>query len=957
MQRTDPRAGLPRLEDEARWFRPEDRDPDGVEGRAGTPPPVDTRQLRSDHDVEEPVTEGDETRPHHRPSSSHDIASRLRQLIRVRDWRVRNKLIAVVLIPTIAFLVLAGINLFNLVSTARQAADDAAVAEFARNVTALAHDLQEERDLASGFGVLRDEPSGEAYGSQQAVVDDTLSNYNVSEESLYNDASPLLQARLDAVRSNLSSLADLRTAVRDGVITRQAAVDEYSAYISDLLDITEETGSAGNADLTRNVRALDALSRAKELASQVRGTLYAIAQQGSFEFGDYQALTGAIAQQEAAFDRFASDASDEEQGTLSSSVRGQAVLAVSRIEDAAIASGGNDLTGLDASQWLAASTTRIEQLRTVELELLNGVVDDARDLSATAARQAVGTALLTLTILAISLLASLAIARSMARPLRTLRAGALDVAENRLPDAVQRLRTAEDGASITTDIEPIGVTSRDEIGQVARAFDGVHQQAIRLATEQAVLRRNVNTMFVNLARRSQSLVERLLRQIDGLEQREQDPDQLENLFRLDHLATRMRRNDESLLVLAGSETTRRWTEPVPLPEIVLAAVSEIEDFTRVRQDTLSSIQIPGHAVSDLVHLLAELLENATRFSPPGTQVLVTGRAVRGGSEALIEVEDSGIGMSTEALTHANEQLAVPTAGELLVSRRMGLLVISTLAQRHGIRVALAESERGGTVARVWLPSDLVNTGVQGDDVDAAHEEGTARSGQLNGASGTNGSRPTDIGDLDEHAQDGAPIILPIFESVSAWFARRPPSAPPQRRVPAGAQVGDGAAVEVPDASSSMDVGTALPEPVWESSVDEGWAAAEAAATPTVSGLTSAGLPRRVPLAHFVPGSADDSDEDGIPERVPAPTPEAVQPEQVRGLLSSYYRGVERARESVGTTPVQQGSSGTTAARVRSSSRSGEERPSAAEDTGDGARGPAPVADNDSSAKDSPQEGQ
>ncbi len=181
----------------------------------------------------------------------------------------------------------------------------------------------------------------------------------------------------------------------------------------------------------------------------------------------------------------------------------------------------------------------------------------------------------------------------MARPLRTLRAGALDVAENRLPDAVQRLRTADDGAAINTDIEPIAVTSRDEIGQVARAFDDVHQQAIRLATEQAVLRRNVNTMFVNLARRSQSLVERLLRQIDGLEQREQDPDQLQNLFRLDHLATRMRRNDESLLVLAGSETTRRWTEPVPLPEIVLAAVSEIEDFTRVRQDTLTSIQVPG----------------------------------------------------------------------------------------------------------------------------------------------------------------------------------------------------------------------------------------------------------------------------------------------------------------------------------------------------------------------------
>ncbi len=944
MQRTDPKVGLSRLEDDARWFRPDDRDKDHADAGAGTPEPAESwaeKGRRSAADRDTPTGS--------RPGNSQPISSRLKRITAVRDWRVRNKLIAVVLIPTTAFLVLAGINLFNLVSTARQAANDAAVAEFARNATALAHDLQEERDLASGFAVLRDEPSGQAYGTQQVVVDEALDDYNGSEGGLYDDASALLQARLDAVRGDLSTLVDLRTAVLEGVITRQAAVDEYSAYISDLLDITVETESAG-ADLIRKVRALDGLSRAKELASQVRGTLYAIAQQGSFEFGDYQNLTGAIAQQEAAFNRFSSDASDEELSAVSNSVRGQAVLAVSRIEDAAVATGGNDLTGIDASQWLAASTTRIEQLRSVESDLLDGVVEDARDLSATATRQAVGTALLTLVILAISLLASLAIARSMARPLRTLRAGALDVAENRLPDAVQRLRTADDGAAINTHIEPIAVTSRDEIGQVARAFDDVHQEAIRLATEQAVLRRNVNTMFVNLARRSQSLVERLLRQIDGLEQREQDPDQLENLFRLDHLATRMRRNDESLLVLAGSETTRRWTEPVPLPEIVLAAVSEIEDFTRVRQDTLSSIQVPGHAVSDLVHLLAELLENATRFSPPGSQVTVTGRAVRGGTEALIEVEDSGIGMSEDALASANEQLAVPTAGELLVSRRMGLLVISTLAQRHGIRAALAESERGGTVARVWLPAELVDTGIKEDD--GVQEDRAAKPHQLNGSS--NGSRPTDIGDLEDASQDGAPIILPIFESVSAWFARRPPSAPPQRAPAAAAQAGDVAGIDPNGSSSDGTVGTGAPEPVWESSVDEGWAAAEAAATPTVSGLTPAGLPRRVPLAHFVPGSADETDDE--PVRVPASPSEAVEPEQVRGLLSSYYRGVERARESVSTAPDTdqasggQSNSGATAVRQRSASRPLRQQGSST--SSDGAEGHPEVAaitDNDSSA--------
>ena len=527
--------------------------------------------------------------------------------------------------------------------------------------------------------------------------------------------------------------------------------------------------------------------------------------------------------------------------------------------------------------------------------MLTSITDEANDLGSAAARQIAGVLAGSIVILVLAILAWLAIARSIARPLLMLQADAQDVANNRLPFAVERLRTADEGTPITLPPEPVAVTSRDEIGQVARAFHGVHQQAIQLATDQAVLRRNVNTMFVNLARRSQSLVERLLRQIDGLEQREQDPDQLENLFRLDHLATRMRRNDESLLVLAGSETTRRWSEPVPLPEIVLASISEIEDFTRVRQQSLATIEVPGHAVSDIVHLLAELLENATRFSPPGSQVSVTARAVRGGSEALIEITDSGIGLSSDAMAHANEQLATPTAGELLVSRRMGLLVISTLAERHGIRVSLGEAEGAGTIARVWLPRQLVNMDGTDDanvpDLAVATMNETA----VEEAPSSNGSRPTDIADIDVTADD-SPVVLPIFESVSAWFARRPPTAPSQRRVAAGAQSSDSAVVETSNGAEPVPSTTAAPI-TWDSPVDERWAAAEAAASPQGGGITPAGLPRRVPLAHFVPGSADDGQTDSPLGQAPSGEG-VVQPEQVRGLLSSYYRGVERARESV-----------------------------------------------------------
>ena len=214
----------------------------------------------------------------------------------------------------------------------------------------------------------------------------------------------------------------------------------------------------------------------------------------------------------------------------------------------------------------------------------------------------------------------------MIRPLRKLRADALEVAGSKLPDMVRRLSESE-GGDASAEIEPIGVTSTDEIGEVARAFDQVHREAVRLAADEAMLRGNLNAMFVNLSRRSQSLIERQLSLIDNLEQTEQDADRLSSLFRLDHLATRMRRNSENLLVLAGHEAaSRRWSQPVPLVDVLRAAISEIEQYERVVLNVQPGIQVIGQAVNDVVHLVAEIVENATTFSPEDTQVYVTGPA-------------------------------------------------------------------------------------------------------------------------------------------------------------------------------------------------------------------------------------------------------------------------------------------------------------------------------------------
>jgi len=228
---------------------------------------------------------------------------------------------------------------------------------------------------------------------------------------------------------------------------------------------------------------------------------------------------------------------------------------------------------------------------------------------------------------------------------------------------------------------------------------------IRDVTEQAALRKSIGDLFHNLARRSQGLVDRQLELIDELERGEVDPDRLQELFRMDHLATRMRRNAENLIVLSGVEQRRRWSEPVPLRDVVEAAVAEVEEYSRVQVAGIHDLTLSGQAASDVAHLLAELVENATSFSPPTTRVEVSGDPV--GNGYVLEIEDRGIGMSDAELVEANRRLAVPSAADITVSRMMGFHVVGRLAARHGIAVQLCRSWCGGVAALVLLPAVLL----------------------------------------------------------------------------------------------------------------------------------------------------------------------------------------------------------------------------------------------------------
>ena len=347
----------------------------------------------------------------------------------------------------------------------------------------------------------------------------------------------------------------------------------------------------------------------------------------------------------------------------------------------------------------------MSSLHAVEQRFMSSIIGQSASQRDKAIRSALIDSAAVMLVLALALFFTIAVGRSMTRPLRRLRTGALEVAGTRLPETVRKMSEGV-GTDAPLEIEPIDVDSSDEIGEVARAFDQVHREAVRLAANEAALRGNVNAMFVNLSRRSQSLVERQIRLIDDLEQGEQDSERLANLFQMDHLATRMRRNSENLLVLAGHELSRQRAEPVALVDVLRAAVSEIEQYERVVPNIQPGISVRGQAVNDVVHLLSELAENATTFSPADTPVNVSGHLLNSGG-ALLDISDQGVGMDADEMAHANWRLDNPPVVDVAVSRRMGLFVVARLAARHGIRVRLRPASQGGLTALVWLPDEVI----------------------------------------------------------------------------------------------------------------------------------------------------------------------------------------------------------------------------------------------------------
>ncbi|MER5428835.1 nitrate- and nitrite sensing domain-containing protein [Streptomyces sp. NPDC002588] len=642
--------------------------------------------------------------------------------VALRNWRISTRLVALLTLPVVAATSLGALRINQSMDDIKQLDNMKLLTDMTKQATELAVALQEERDrsagpLAHGTKATEDGIKGYRTKTDRAVT----AFQDASEEINGATSDGNLQGVRDSLIGLLADLTNLQKVRANAYVEKRNSsqtVDAYHRLITGLLDLSQDMAQAtSNPEMIQRTRALAAFSSAKEYASVQRAVLAAALPANNTDYGslsdnDRQYAEAALENEDSELSSFRSIYGDDGAEELLSPIESNnAVIEESDTYASRALSSASGLTSQDKrsyQDWVDDSTTKIRQMNNIEHTLLEQMEQKARELRAEAEREAIISGALILLVLGVSLVGAFVVARSMIRSLRRLQETATKVAQDRLPELVKQL-SESDPQDVDTSVESVGVHSRDEIGQVAAAFDDVHREAVRLAAEQALLRGNVNAMFTNLSRRSQGLIQRQLSLISELESREADPDQLSSLFKLDHLATRMRRNGENLLVLAGEEPGRRWTRPVPLVDVLRAAASEVEQYERIELASVPTTEVAGRVVNDLVHLLAELLENATSFSSPQTKVKVTGHALPDG-RVLIEIHDTGIGLSPEDLAAINERLASPPTVDVSVSRRMGLFVVGRLSQRHGIRIQLRPSDSGGTTALVMLPVDVAQGG-------------------------------------------------------------------------------------------------------------------------------------------------------------------------------------------------------------------------------------------------------
>src|ERR1700722_15143705 len=685
--------------------------------------------------------------PGARPVESTTVdSSPRRPLLNLSNWPGARRFFAVIIAALLMGVVFGGLWVASAEGNASQYSRVSKLAALNQTLIVCVNALQNERDTALLLA-----PTIKTASQQQTTMDPYFATTDSAVAAVRQAAAGVggLPANIPGdVAQGLADITPTRVGeLHENVSSAQDDLDitqSYGTVISDMITLSDQVGQGvSDGQLTGDVQALNALALAKEQASEQRGLLNsALSAPTSFTIsyshdggtvrsplirtadqGTEQALTLASQLEAADLAIFFKAASELQAVDDVNEVNFPAGAANTNIaqdieqnvfvnDDTDYFTGTTDtdrsvpgsqlVPSLVTVPLLGKPTTFILKrgletwdlgmgddltaMQNAETVISTDIVSRAAQLHSSAQRSALTFGLITLVVLLVVLVAAVAGARALVRPRRRLRAGALDIASTQLPERV-RLLTESPDAAASMAVAPINVVSSDEIGEVARAFDQVHAEAVRLAGGQALLRSTFNAMFVNLSRRSQSLNERLARMIDNLEQSEADPDRLGSLFSMDHLVTRMRRNSENLLLLAGHESPRKWSEPVPLSDVTRAAISEIEQYNRITLNIPMGIAVVGVAVSDVAHLLAELIENATIFSSNDTAIMVSMQELSSGG-VLIEIVDQGIGVSEARLADMNWRLDNPPTVDVAVSRHMGLFAVARLGERHRGRALL-----------------------------------------------------------------------------------------------------------------------------------------------------------------------------------------------------------------------------------------------------------------------------
>jgi signal transduction histidine kinase len=694
----------------------------------------------------------------------------------------------------------------------------------------------------------------------------------MSGATMNNASAPQARA-IDTLLAAMKGLPPLQDQVAARAITRPAAIAAFNTLVYDgdqVLNqtIRQETDSA----IVSQALAFVRIGRVGDLLGQEDAILLGDLSAGSFPAADRRQFAQLVGAHRYLVQVTLPDLDPTYRAFYTRDVNSLASASLAQLENKVLATGPRHLPAISPLVWAQTVGAVNAGFSKAGMQSANAIIQQASNVAWSTNLQLIVTGGLGLLLVIFSIVVAILTARSLVRELGSLRQSALSLANERLPEVVDRLALGQE-VDVSAEAPDIPA-STDEIGQVRDAFAAVQQTAVRAAVGQARLRQGMSDVFRNLARRSQSLLHRQLSLLDAMERRARDPQELEDLFRIDHLTTRMRRHAESLIILSGHTPARGWRNPVPLVDVLRAAVAEVEDYIRIRATSATQASLAGPAVGDVIHMIAELAENATMFSPPNTPVVIHGDTV--GKGFAVEIEDRGLGMSDEQLLRINDLLQNPPPFDPATSDQLGLFVAGQLAKRHDIKISLRPSPYGGTTAIVLIPQNLVVP-------EGSHAKDPAAPVLTDSAARFKGRHALDWARIGQGGGGSSPASVPTGAAVTWTGSMIPATRDPADTADLGAA--PLAAPVFPEPGPGLG-GTGFGTgPLGIGGLADGG--------PDAADFGGAVLPQRVRQASLAPQLRDTA-----AEQSPAQAADdwwARSPEETRSTVTAIQQGWERGR--------------------------------------------------------------